>query len=85
MIRHVERVGKAITALGLLTDHTHRTTIDGSSIKISVGPSSVKEFLSEEEFMVWLLHMIKKAAEQELEWFKSHHPRAYELEMENGR
>jgi hypothetical protein len=78
MIQHLDRVGKTVAALSLLSDHTYRTTINGN-IKISIGPSAVEEFSSEEEFMIWMLSQIKATAERELGWFRKKYPLAYEV------
>jgi hypothetical protein len=80
MIKHPDRTGKTLAALSLLTDHTHRITINGGdTIKVSLGPSEVEEFHSEEEFIAWVLFQIKAAASRELDWFKKKYPAAYEL------
>jgi hypothetical protein len=76
MIKHPDRISKTIVALSLLTDHAYRTSVNGGdTIKVSLGPSSVKEFSTEEEFMVWMLSQIKVAVERELEWFEEKYPR----------
>jgi hypothetical protein len=82
VIKHPDRTGKTIAALTLLTDHTYRTSVNGGdTIKVSLGPSAVEEFQTEEEFLVWALFQIGAAASRELDWFKKKYPAAYELAL----
>jgi hypothetical protein len=71
MIQHLDHVSRASAALSLLERCAFRTSISKDKITVTFENNKTMDFLSEEDFMVWLLSEIVKSATYSLAWFKT--------------